>query len=300
MKIDIKEIERTKSKTKDKVELNPVKPPKYLENEMERFNKYMIKQIKQRFENQVLAKMNQTTVQKFKDAEIDVDTFYDAQVGNYAVVFQKLVNDFVKKIKKQFSQKRINKLTKKLYQNASDYNKTRFVNTVDNKIGIDLEQVFATGLNTFVNAKTIQSTDMIEKLRDETIAAYKTNTLRRMSAGSSLEDLYKQVREQTKVQTKKADLIARNELKMFNAELSKKRSQNVGIKKAIWRTAQDERVRGNPGGLYPNAKCKHYNWDGQEYEIGKGILCTNDGKYYEPGEAINCRCVAIPVVEFDE
>ena len=120
-----------------------------------------------------------------------------------------------------------------------------------------------------------------------------------MSAGSNLKDLYNQVKKDTGLKLKNGDLIARNELKAFNSELSKKRAQNVGVKKAIWRNAQDERVRGNPGGIYPNADQDHWTLEGKEYEVGVGLRDPRSGQMIEPGEAINCRCVAEYIVEFD-
>ncbi len=129
---------------------------------------------------------------------------------------------------------------------------------------------------------------MIEKLKNETIVAYRANVLRRMSAGANLNDLFQQVKKDTGLKLKNGDLIARNELKAFNSELSKKRAENVGIKKAIWRTAKDERVR----------SC-HRLFEGKEYTVGKGLKCPDGNTLIEPGEEINCRCVAEYIVEFD-
>lgn len=288
--IDLKEVKRTKNKTKKEVVFTGIDTPKYLENKIAKFNRYMVRTIRERFENKVLKKLNKGTIEKFQDA----------QTGNYAVIYTQLFNEFKKSVNKQFNEKKIEKFLKQLFLQADNYNQKRFYQNVNNTIGIDLEQVLKTdGLNSFINAKTLQSTDELEKLKSDTIVAYKTNVLRRMSAGDDLSDLYQEVKKQTGMRLKRSDLIARNELKSFNSELAKKRAQNNGIKKAIWRTAKDERVRGNPSGKYPNAPCKHWFWDGQEYEVGKGIKCEADGNWYEPGEAINCRCVAKFVINFD-
>ena len=114
-----------------------------------------------------------------------------------------------------------------------------------------------------------------------------------------LADLFSQVKKDTGLKLKNGDLIARNELKAFNSELSKKRAENVGIKKAIWRNSQDERVRGNPGGIYPNANQDHWTLEGKEYVVGVGLKDPRSGEMIEPGEPINCRCVAEFIVEFD-
>jgi len=279
MPIELSEQERTKNKSKEEIKLRGIKTPMTLEQKMRKFNRFMVNEIRKRFENQVLKKLNVSTIEKFEDA----------QIGNYAVVFDKLSRAFQKKINKQFSQEKINKFVKGLYSETNTFNKKQFAGTVNANLGIDLDEVLKTdGLNSFVNAKTLESRGMIEKLKSETIAAYKQNTLRRMSAGSNLNDLFQQVKKDTGLKLKNGDLIARNELKAFNSELSKKRAENVGITKAIWRTAKDERVR----------SC-HRFLEGKEFTVGKGLKCPDGRGPIEPGEEINCRCVAEYIVEFD-
>jgi len=225
MPIELSEQGRTKNKTKDEVVLRGIKTPMTLEMKMRKFNRFMVREIRKRFENQVLNKLQVKTLEKFEDA----------QIGNYAVVYDKLSKAFTKKINKQFSSDRINKFVKDLYRETNTFNKNQFSGTVSANLGVDLDEVLKTdGLNSFVNAKTLESRNMIEKLKNDTIASYRQNTLRRMSAGSSLVDLFQQVKKDTGLKLKNGDLIARNELKAFNSELSKKRAENVGVKKAIW------------------------------------------------------------------
>jgi len=290
MPIDLSKEERTKNKTKDDVVLRGIPPPKNLETELRKFNQFMIREIRKRFENQVLKKMNVSTVDKFQDA----------QIGNFAVIFNSLVKKFSKKINKQFSNERITKFVKSLYNEASLTNKKQFNSTINSNLGIDLDAVLKTdGLNSFINAKSLESIGVLEKLKAETIAAYKQNVLRQMSAGNSLRDLFQQVKKDTQLKLKNADLIARNELKAFNSQLSKKRAENVGVKKAIWRNAQDERVRGNPSGIYPNAHQDHWTLEGKEFEVGVGLKDPRSGEMIEPSEPINCRCIAEYIVEFE-
>lgn len=282
MPIELSEIDRTKNKTKDQVTLRAIHSPRGLERKMERFNRYMVKEIRKRFENQVLKKLNKTTQEKFTDAK-------NGQIGNYAVVYNKLYNKFKKNIDKQFNTKRINQFVKTLYRQTQTSNGNQYVGSVNASMGVNLDDVLKTdGLNSFVNAKTLESTDMITKLKNESMTTYKANALRRMSAGASLADLFDQVKNDTKLRLTRGDLIARNELKAFNSELTKKRSENLGITKAVWQTAEDERVR----------KC-HSKFNGKEYTIGKGFFCDEANEWQEPGEPINCRCIALPVIEFD-
>lgn len=73
----------------------------------------------------------------------------------------------------------------------------------------------------------------------------------------------------------------------LDTQLTQKRQQSLGFNEYIWETRRDERVRGNPNGLYPKAKPSHYarqgvvfNWD-------------NPPENGHPGEDYGCRCRAI-------
>ena len=278
--INLSKTQRTKNKTKNQVEFTSIQTPKYLENEMAKFNSFMVKSMRKRFENKVIKAMNKNTIDKFQDA----------QIGNYAVVFNELFKDFTKSIDKQFSQDRIDLFIKKLFNQADAYNQARFYGNVSITMGVDMEAILKTdGLNSFKNAKSIQSVDMINKLKTDTITAYKTNVLRRMSAGDSLADLYQEVKKQTGMRLKSGDLIARNELKNFNAELANKRATNNGITKGIWITAQDERVRDS-----------HAKFNGKEFDIDKGLYNSATKQWIKPSEEINCRCTIKYIVNFDE
>lgn len=85
-----------------------------------------------------------------------------------------------------------------------------------------------------------------------------------------------------------AGLIARDQTNKMNAAFNQTRQVEVGITKYIWRTSDDERVRG-----------EHAKLDGKEFswEEPGPLAGTIDGRPCHPGEDIQCRCDAIPVFE---
>ena len=96
-----------------------------------------------------------------------------------------------------------------------------------------------------------------------------------------------------------AKLIARDQTSKLNSSLTKIRHQEVGIESYIWRTAEDERVVGTPGGLYPKPSNRamhgdHYARNGRTFYYDRPPA---DGS---PGQAIQCRCVGLPVVYVDK
>lgn len=79
----------------------------------------------------------------------------------------------------------------------------------------------------------------------------------------------------------RAKLIATDQLGKINSRLSQVRQQSLGITHYTWSTSQDERVRK-----------RHARWDGDRIAWDTPTI---DG---HPGQAIRCRCTAIPDLDF--
>jgi hypothetical protein len=117
-----------------------------------------------------------------------------------------------------------------------------------------------------------------------------------------------------KVETR-AELIARDQCSKLYADVGEKRQANAGIEWYTWRTLQDERVVGTPGGRYPKWTQGHH-----DHYLMDGKICKwNDPNVYAdsvkdalankwktrteqmpkgtPGKEIGCRCFADPVFE---
>lgn len=79
----------------------------------------------------------------------------------------------------------------------------------------------------------------------------------------------------------RAKLIARDQLGKINSRLSQIRQQSLGVTHYFWSTSHDERVRD-----------RHRRWDGDRIAWDTPTI---DG---HPGQAIQCRCTAIPDLDF--
>lgn len=89
----------------------------------------------------------------------------------------------------------------------------------------------------------------------------------------------------------RAELIAIDQVGKIVGQVNAARQQDLGITHFFWRTSKDERVRGNPAGLYPKATPSHYDRDGKRYaytDQPKG----KSGEPELPGVPIRCRCGA--------
>jgi SPP1 gp7 family putative phage head morphogenesis protein len=108
-------------------------------------------------------------------------------------------------------------------------------------------------------------------------------------AGESSKSLANKIKEISGVTERRAKVIARDQIGKANAELTKERQTDLGVKKYTWVTAHDERVRGNPYGRFPKAVPSHYARDGKIFEWDK----PPDGGH--AGMAVLCRCHSSPI-----
>lgn len=104
----------------------------------------------------------------------------------------------------------------------------------------------------------------------------------------------------------RAKLIAVDQIGKLYGALTKARFEEAGLNLYEWRTSQDERVRGAPGGKYPGAIPSHYlahgmvcRWDRPDVYRPKGSKeWQARGTHLPmgiPGFPIRCRCHAKPI-----
>lgn len=115
-----------------------------------------------------------------------------------------------------------------------------------------------------------------------------------------IAQLAKLLEDRADVSMTRAMTIARTTTSQLHSSVMAARHQSAGVTRFKWSSSQDERVRGDPSGLYPKADPSHWELDGQEFDYDDPPEADVDGSPCLPGAAINCRCVAIPIVSDDE
>jgi SPP1 gp7 family putative phage head morphogenesis protein len=263
-----------------------VKSPEPPKSEIRQFGnaiEYMVDQMAQRWRNQIFSELNQDTVAKFADSVAMQDA---KQSGNFAKVFLAMAARVQRKLLKQFDGKRLDKMTNKYTGKVNRRNQSEFYRRVSASVGISREELEATeGLTFQINAFQAETQQWVKKMRDDTLQQWTSNTLRSMAEGKSLPEIMKQFDGMVEQRRGHAKMVARTQIATFNSLTSKARAQNLGIKKAVWKTSMDERVRA----------C-HQVRDGKEYLLSEGLYSSCDGKTLQAGTDYNCRCTAIMVI----
>jgi SPP1 gp7 family putative phage head morphogenesis protein len=111
--------------------------------------------------------------------------------------------------------------------------------------------------------------------------------------------LQKQLMDRLGISERHATLIARDQIGKLQGQVTQATQQAAGVVSYVWRTVDDERVRGRPGGRYPKANPSHWALDGLTFQWDHPPVCGPGSQRGHPGHAILCRCFASPILPDD-
>lgn len=132
---------------------------------------------------------------------------------------------------------------------------------------------------------TTQNSQLITSIADDALRKVETQALEGLRAGTRYEELAKEIRgviDPSVGNTRaRAEFIARDQVSKLTGQLNELRQSELGLKRYIWRTVGDERVRDS----HRAHDGKIFSWDDPPSETG------------HPGEDYQCRCWAEPYFE---
>ncbi len=121
---------------------------------------------------------------------------------------------------------------------------------------------------------------LIKSLSEQLLTQVESVVNRGALEGLRHEDIAKQLVERFGVAESRATLIARDQTLKWHGSLTRLRQLDAGVTEYEWSTSRDERVRKT----HRARDGKRYKWD----------------KFPVPGQEVNCRCAAIPVIPDEE
>ena len=216
-------------------------------------------------------------------------------------------------------EKKINRSVKKLSGRYSEDYEGANTKTVELGYDANMALIFNEPARDAINAlKERDSKGRLTMLRERGIAAFESfsqtttkqivgRVRKGLEANKSVNEIAKDIRDNySEVVFNRSRTIARTEaLTAFSigqqAQLENTK-EVVPEAKKVWISARDERVRGNPGGLYPDAKDNHWELSGEvvdlDEEFSNGLMVPRDTKG-KPEQTINCRCTSAPLLPED-
>ncbi len=138
----------------------------------------------------------------------------------------------------------------------------------------------SSGLGATIDAFRERNLSLIKSLVGNQIDDIQTLLESSELTGLRVEDLRAQIMDRFGVGESKADLLARDQTLKLNANITQARQRGAGVEKYIWTTSGDERVRDEHAELEGEV----FSWD-------------NPPSVGHPGEDIQCRCTAFPIIE---
>lgn len=142
-----------------------------------------------------------------------------------------------------------------------------------------------------VNGFVVENAQLITSIPEKLMLDIADMTARAVAQGVPWPKLAGEISARFGMARDRARLIARDQVGKLYGQINAERQKELGVKRFIWRTVRDERVRGDPDGKYPRAEPSHFHREGKTYSYDD----PPDGEL--PGEPINCRCYAEPVFD---
>jgi SPP1 gp7 family putative phage head morphogenesis protein len=131
---------------------------------------------------------------------------------------------------------------------------------------------------------------LIRSIPAEVASKLEMAVTRAVASGTPWKQFATEVEDIHEFGSKRARAIARDQVGKLNGQINAARQREMGVRKFTWRTSNDIRVRGTPGGPYAKASPSHYDLEGQVFSYPEGHLIEGI-----PGSPINCRCYAEPL-----
>jgi uncharacterized protein with gpF-like domain len=187
----------------------------------------------------------------------------------------------------------IEALARKFAAQTATWQRVQLAAQTKAALGVDVVASDAR-LPALVDAWIEANVGLIKNLGDRLAADVEAATLRAVEGGKLWPDLAVELEQRMGFTTERARLIGRDQIGKVYASIEQARQRELGVRRYVWHVVDDERVRGNPAGLYPRAKTSHYVLDGQTFEYANPPL-NDAGEPISPGSEILCRCFGEPV-----
>lgn len=182
---------------------------------------------------------------------------------------------------------------------------SQFLKGINRAVGVDVSGMLSReGIDDYMQSALSENVSLVTNMPEDYIKRIDVAVQGGMRNGLAPTSIARDIQEATGITYRRASLIARDQMAKINSDITRKRSENLGIKYFKWSTSKDERVSGNPSGKYPKAKIKCYMISKADNGLGEGVYTYKDGAKYAgetklfPGHAhVGCRCSSIPMID---
>ena len=211
----------------------------------------------------------------------EVERLYPGSLSrgdDFSDELKKLINSVIRAIKGKVEQTIVEASV--IGVEIARYNKRQFDRINNSVFGIDIF-IDQPWLQDQLKLFSSQNAQLIRSIPEQELDQVAQIIERGLQEGSRFHSMTQSIQERFGITRRRAKLIARDQTSKLNASLTKLRQQELGIEEYVWQTAGDERVRAT----HRAHDGKKFRWDNPPKNTG------------HPGTDVNCRCVAVPVLE---
>lgn len=173
----------------------------------------------------------------------------------------------------------IARIAESISRDVSRHNRGQLDIVFEATIGVGLPAT-EPGIADVLRAFVRENVRRMKNLSNEALDRVEASVLRGFRRGRTNASIAADIQADLGISRRRARLIARDQIASLNGELTQIRQASMGVQEYIWRTAGDERVRPSHAALDGTRQ----RWDDPPAEG-------------HPGEPINCRCIAEPVLD---
>lgn len=178
-----------------------------------------------------------------------------------------------------FTDEKLFNLAGNIGARTSEANKRSLGRQLKNALGVEIplnDRNIGERLREF----TTENVSLVTSIPREYLGQLEKEIVSSLSSGERWEEMAKSLEERFGVAESRAQLIARDQVGKFFGAVNQARQENLGISRYRWRGVMDNRERDE----HVLREGEIFSWDD----------APEDG---HPGEPINCRCGADPVLE---
>lgn len=180
--------------------------------------------------------------------------------------------------------------------NYSTWRKAAKEATKGNMLYRALLEEMQTGISSSIKNQIMENANLIRTLPTDTAQKVVQNITEEAYKGKRASEIARIIQEETSKHSRaSARLIARTEVSKATTALTKARSEDLGLKWYVWRTALDgDRVRKS-----------HRNMEGvlvawSNPPAPEELVGEKSAGHYHAGNIYNCRCYPEPLISVDD
>lgn len=167
------------------------------------------------------------------------------------------------------------------YVTRLDRHTTRSLSDSLAKSGFSITLKTSKELETVRKSLVNANVALINDLTDDYLNKAQGIVWRGVKDGRDLEYIKNELHKQAGIEIRRAARIAEDQANKATQALAEERAKAIGITKGIWQH--------NTSGS-KTYRSTHIAFDGQEYDIEKGLYDDDVGEYVRPGELPFCKC----------